>query len=465
MGRNDNNDVLFMQHPAAPFDSKVTSFLCWGGLENFPIPAEYNGWEKESLSWKKTCYLHVFLSGFMQDLVVKGPDAEAMLSKMCVNNFSPESFKIGRAKHIIACAPNGKIIADGLCLRLAEDEFHTYNMEPVVNVYANSGDWDVEKIEPTYDKDFVFQIAGPRSLEVVENVIKQDVHDLKFMEFVPAKVLGYEVRVLRLGMGGTLSYEIHGPMEHIFEIYDEVMKVGEPYGMERLGILTYMCNHTEDGYPQVGEHFIGDWEDDPAVKNFVTKGGTVDFGNLTCPLNGSFAREGRQAYYLNPIEAGWRKSIYWGHDFVGKDALRKIADSDDTYQVVTLEWNSEDVLKVFASFLDDDPEVSHYMIFPQNMLENGSGSLGNFIDRVEDADGNLVGKSTGRIYTLYYKKVISMGFILPKFAKLGTELTVIWGNDDERQIPIRVKVARYPYLDLTPNKDFDVSQIPHFSEK
>ena len=462
MGRNDNKDIQFMHHPAAPFDPDVTRFLCWDGLANVPIPAEYSGWEKESLSWKKSCYLHVFLSGYMADLVVKGPDAEAMLSRMCVNNFSLEKFKVGRAKHIIACAPTGNILEDGMCLRTAEDEFHTYNMEPVVNVYANSSDWDVEEIHPTYDQDFVFQIAGPRSLEVVENVIKQDIHDLKFMAFVPAKVLGYDVRVLRVGMGGTLSYEIHGPMDHVFEIYDEVIRVGKPYGLERLGLLTYMCNHTENGYPQVGEHFIGAWEEDEKVKDFVTGGGTIDFGNFRCPLHGSFARYGREAYYLNPLEAGWRRSIFWGHDFVGKEALLKAKDDPSTYQVCTLEWNSDDVLKVFSTFFDDEPEAAHYMIFPQNMKENGSGSLGNFIDRVVDSNGNLVGKSTGRVYTLYYKRVISMGFILPSCAEIGNELTVIWGGDDERQVPIRVKVARYPYLDLTPNRDFDVNSIPRY---
>lgn len=457
-----NEEPNFMFHPAAVFDNEVTEFTAWEGSGEIPMAGEYAGWQKENLSWKETCYLHVNLSAGMANLIVKGPDAEKLMSYMCVNSFSLDKFKIGRGKHVVACAPNGNIIQHGMVLRVAEDEFHTYNLDPVVVMHCNSGRFNVEPLYPTYDQDFVFQLAGPKSLEIVENTIKEDIHDLKFMEFRPAAVLGHTVRVIRMGMGGTISYEIHGELKDAHEIYAEIMKVGEPYGLQRLGVQTYMCNHTENGFVQNGEHFISDWETDPEVRDFVNQGICATFPNLTCKLNGSLADQGRSAYYLNILEAGWGHLINWDHDFIGKEALQELVKRDDNLGVVTLEWNKEDILKVFETFLDDEPGTSHYMKFPQNLKENGNGSVGNNQDKVLDKDGNLVGKSTGRIYTIYYKKVISLGFVKPEFQKEGTELTVLWGDADERQIPIRVKVARFPYLDLTPNKDFDLETIPHF---
>lgn len=463
MGHNDNHDAGIMHSLYAPHDPAVHQYFTWDGLSNVMTPYKIGGWEKETLSWKENCYLHSFLSDCCAGIQIKGPDAEKLMSDMCVNNMSIEKFKPGRAKHVICCTPAGTISAHGMCLRLAEDAFYTYFLEPDIDVKAFSGQYDIEPIAPDYGADFIFQLAGPKVLEIVENTIQQDIHDLKFMQFMPASILGYEVRVLRMGMGGSLTYEIHGAMDHLFEIYEEILRVGKPYGITRLGLLSYMCNHTENGFPQVTEHFLGDWESDPATAAlYAPQEDMTAVANCSeTPLYGSLAEMGRQAYYLNPIEAGWEKMIHWDHDFTGKEALKKIAADPSTRRVCTLEWNSEDVLKVFASFLDDTPGVSSQMRFPQDYERN---YCGNLADKVVNEAGQWIGKSTGRVYTLYYKKVISMAFLDPTYAQIGKEVTVIWGDPGKRQIPIRAKVARYPYLDLPRNQDVDLNSIPHYQK-
>jgi glycine cleavage system aminomethyltransferase T len=100
------------------------------------------------------------------------------------------------------------------------------------------------------------------------------------------------------------------------------------------------------------------------------------------------------------------------------------------------------------------------MLIPQNLLENPAANLQ---DKVVDASGRMIGKSTGRLYTLYYKRMISMAFVDPEYAEIGRELTVIWGEPGTRQIPIRAKVARYPYLDLTPNAKYNLDSIPRYT--
>ena len=464
----DQNAIEY-NHPlttpfAAPWSPEVVEYVAMEGMTDYVVPAEYEGWRKESVSWKTGCYLHVFLSGGMCQQTVKGPDAEKVMSRMCVNNFSLESFKVGRGKHCIACAENGNIIQHGLVVREAEDHFDCYNLDPVVPMYCNSGEYDVEPCEYDYNSDFVFQFAGPKSLEIVENIIKQDIHDLPFMGFIHAEVLGHPVRVIRMGMGGTISYEIQGNMADVEDVYRESLRVGEPMGMLKLGWRTYMCNHTENGFVQNGEHFISDWTD-PAISQFFSGGASnsVDFPNTTCELRGSLADQGRDAYYLNIFEAGWEHSINWKHDFVGRDALLKIKESGNYRRLVTLEWNSDDIVdKVMRSFFEGDEEPAHYMEFPQNLKENGYGSTANNQDKVVNEAGEVIGKSTGRIYTIYYKKVISLGFVEPEYAQEGTEVTVIWGKPGERQVPIRAKVARFPYLDLVDNRNYDVETIPHY---
>jgi glycine cleavage system aminomethyltransferase T len=66
----------------------------------------------------------------------------------------------------------------------------------------------------------------------------------------------------------------------------------------------------------------------------------------------------------------------------------------------------------------------------------------------------------GRLYTLYYRKMISLAVLDPQYAKIGTEVEVIWGDKNDRKKNIRATVARYPYLDLVRNEHFDVETIP-----
>lgn len=456
---NNNNDSVGFAHiDAAPFCPEVTNYMCWAGRPNTAIPYEYEGWQKETMLWKESCYIHSFLSGPRNAVSLKGPDAERLLSENFVNSFDLDHFKVGRAKHIVACTPKGTIGDHGMCLRKAEDEFLIY-LKPVhIPMLAASGKYCVEPFD-IRTKAFNFQIAGPRSLEIVENAIGEDIHDLPFMAFRYAKILGYDVRVLRMGMGGSLSYEIHGSYDHIFEIYNEILRVGKSYGLGRLGILSYMCNHTENGFPQVGLHFLGDWENDPRINKYMG-GKSVNVGDFrTIPLKGSLADMGRQEYYLNPIEAAWDRSINWNHEFVGKEALLKIKGDPNRRQVVTLEWNSDDIINIIKTYFDEAPGVAHQLTFPKNTMENASGQLQN---KVLDKNGNFIGKSTDHIYTLYYKKMISMGFVELPYTEEGKEVIVIWGEPGTRQIPIRAKVARYPYLNMTKNKDFDVETIPHY---
>ncbi|HEY5871946.1 MAG TPA: hypothetical protein VIT46_01810, partial [Gaiellaceae bacterium] len=73
------------------------------------VPAEYTNWRDEQLAWQQTCVLFN-LSYHMNDLVVDGPDARALLSQLAVNSF--DGYTGDRAKHFVACTPEGYVIGD-----------------------------------------------------------------------------------------------------------------------------------------------------------------------------------------------------------------------------------------------------------------------------------------------------------------------------------------------------------------
>jgi glycine cleavage system aminomethyltransferase T len=54
-------------------------------------------------------------------------------------------------------------------------------------------------------REFLFQIAGPRSLEILERATRSDLHGIAFTRHRPAAIAGIGVRVYRLGMAGGLG--------------------------------------------------------------------------------------------------------------------------------------------------------------------------------------------------------------------------------------------------------------------
>ena len=78
----------------------------------------------------------------------------------------------------------------------------------------------------------------------------------------------------------------------------------------------------------------------------------------------------------------------------------------------------------------------------------------------------MIGITSGRIISYTYNSMISIGFIDPKYASEGTELSILWGTPGTRQMKIRAVVKKLPYnSDYIRNENKDVEEIPHFKKK
>ena len=126
--------------------------------------------------------------------------------------------------------------------------------------------------------------------------------------------------------------------------------------------------------------------------------------------------------------------------------------------VVTLEWNADDVGKAFAAQFKG---VSTPVF--DDISRFADGGLGDpFVLSKITYDGKMVGVSAGRARDFYHNNMISLAFLDTKLAEEGKELSVIWGTDPKTAMPIRVKVAAFPYYNEEyRNETFDVEKIPH----
>lgn len=405
---------------------------------------EYNGWKPESLSWKKTCYIHAGLSGPGQ-IIYKGPDVLKFLSQTFVNNFS--KFKIGTAKHAIACEENGLIAGHGVLQRIGEEEFRLFVSGPW-SLYAFSKfSGDVAQI---LENKFLFQVAGPTCLDALEKAIGHSLRDLAFMRFCEAEIAGKKVQVMRVGMAGSLAYELHGQMDDGPDVYDAVFNAGKQHGIERLGWQTFPVNHVEAGFPQLFWTFTSACYDHDGFARFNKEHAYM----LPPPPNvvGSVDPANMRARFRTPHEVNWQRSIRFDHDFCGRDALLQ-EKQNPTKTIVTLEWDAEDVVDIYASLLRGGEEYK-YLEIPGSPAHRAIHAHADHVLK----DGKKIGYSSGTIYSYYYRKVISHCTLDIEQAKIGNELIILWGDFGGKMKEVRATVSRYPYLDIEKNQTINVKK-------
>lgn len=338
---------ILKSSPFIPFEPNIAVLVQSEGQPITPIdaggyhPLEYTGWWDEEMSWHDTCYIHAGLNP-ANVYSVKGPDALKFFADNCVNTFN--NYPIGKGKHAIMCNEEGYIIKDGMLLRMGEDEFLTYWMWPFLEYFVQNGKYDIEG-ENLAGKIFMFQLAGPRTLDVLETATGEDLRDIKFIHFRDSKIAGKKVMILRVGMAGSLGYEVHGQREDAVEIYEAILKAGEPFGLKKLGRNAYRNAHIEGGFPQSSIHFT--YAADATISDFLSK---VGLWGGEKKLSGSIGND-LKAHFRTPVEIGWGGMINFDHDFTGREALER-EKANPRRKLVTLVWNPEDIMEVWHSVFE-----------------------------------------------------------------------------------------------------------------
>ena len=446
----DEAEISFPHLPYAAYDPSV-DFYIWSRVAGMGagsvVPLEYDGWRAEELSWKHGCYLHAGLNP-APTFRVKGPDALRFFSDTCVNGFS--DFAVGALRHAIMCNDDGFVIAHGVLLRMAEDDFISYFLAPYAayRFYAGTYDAQAELISDC----FLLQLGGPRSLEVLEVATGECLHDLRFARHRAGSIQGIDVRIARMGMAGTLAYEVHGRTAEALTLYRALLAAGEPFGLVKLGWRAYQMNHTQNGFPQSHVHFPVPWREDKAFLRFLGIPPEMDGTPVT--LAGSMGPDVRLRY-RNPLELGWGKMVKFDHGFTGRAALEREA-ARLRRTMVTLVWDPDDVADVYASQFR--PGETYAWMDPIDLGQGHGGGI-MYADQVLK-DGKLVGVSSGRQYSYFFRAMLSLCSIDVERGELGSEVTVLWGDPGTKQKEIRATVSRFPYLNENRNEQVDLSTIP-----
>lgn len=404
--------------------------------EGRPRELEYTNWLDEQLSWKETCYIGDW--SFMPDLRVAGPQALDLFRDLTVN--SVEDFPIGKAKHAVQCNEDGKIIGDGILLRYDEDQYHTQHLAAWPMFNAEKFDYEVEaEIHDT----FIYQVQGPTSQALLEAVTDAELSDIAFMHFGEIEIAGADVIALRQGMSGEVGFELQGDMADADRVWNSIVEAGEEFGLRRLGHRTHMLNHVEMAFSTRGHHYLPAifGEDMREYREFLDAENAAE-AHFT--ITGSYDADDVSAYYRSPVDLNWERNINFDHDFVGKEALTQEL-TNPTTETVTLVWDEEDVLDVFATFFRTG-DHHKWMEIPYQNYRAIEG------DAVR-TNGSVVGMSTGRGYSYYFRDMISLCTIDSEHAAPGTRVRIEWGEGatdnpkirDHQPVEIGATVAPAPF--------------------
>jgi vanillate/3-O-methylgallate O-demethylase len=415
-----------------------------------PVPLERTNWIEEQRAWHNTAILFD-QSHHMPELFVRGPDAIKLLSSLSINSFV--NFKPGRAKQYVACNHEGYVIGETLMYCYGPEEFELVSGGPLLNwveYHARTGGYDVTVIRdnntarnPNGRTKFRFGMDGPNAGKIFAEAIEGEVPDVKFFWHTDVKIAGCDVTMLRHGMAGHQGCELSGRYEDGEKVRTHLLKIGEKYGLTQGGTVTYFSATAESAWMASPFPAIFTSEKLKSYREWLPE----DTWEAGAQLGGSFVSDKLEDYYVTPWDLGVDKLLKFDHDFIGREALEKMATGAPRTRR-SLIWNKEDVANIFKSLMGPAPACKlirlPYAAFAYQQY-----------DAVRNKDGKIVGHSTFVGYTANEEVLLSLVMLDRDHSDPGTELILTWGEPNggsrkphverHRQCEVRVTVAPAPY--------------------
>jgi vanillate/3-O-methylgallate O-demethylase len=416
------------------------------------VPSEFSNWRDEQHAWRETSCLFD-QSHHMTDLSISGPDALRLLSDLGVNSFN--GFAVGKAKQFVCCNPDGYVIGDAILFFLDANRLSLVGRPSAhnwVQYHAETGDYDVElerdersAVNPAGRKLYRFQVQGPNALEVLQRATGGPLPEIKFFNMGELTIAGHAVRALHHGMSGVPGLELFGPWAEGDDVRAAIVAAGEELGLRQVGSRVYATNTLESGWIPCPLPAVFTGDDMKAYREWLPATGYEGTGSL----GGSYYADDIAHYYLTPYELGYGSFAKFDHDFVGRDALARLAD-EPSRKKVTLAWNGDDVAVAMRTMFQKgdrakyiDLPLSNYSTWPNDKVLK---------------DGKMVGVSTFSGYSSNESSMLSLAMVDPEVSEPGTEVTLVWGEEGggsakpvvERhvQTEIRATVSPAPYAEV-----------------
>ena len=251
----------------------------------FPIRFD----DLEAEYWKLVNEVTLWDVGVERQIQITGPDAFEFTNLLTPRDLT--DCEVGQAKYVAITAPDGGIINDPVLLRLAEDRFWLALADSDVLLWAKGLAHGLGmQVELAELQVAPIQIQGPKSKQVMQALLGEQVLKLKYYFFIQTAVQGMPVIVTRTGWSGEVGYEIYLlESDQGSALWESVMEAGKPYNLAptgpsdirriEAGILNYGADITlEDNPYEVGLGWMVDLDQEsdfigkPALARIAREG-------------------------------------------------------------------------------------------------------------------------------------------------------------------------------------------------
>jgi aminomethyltransferase len=307
-------------------------------------------------------------------LEISGPDGARFAQLLTPRDLS--KCAVGQAKYVLICDGDGGIINDPVMTRMDEDTFWFALASSDALLFARGLRHAYPDLDVTIREAEVapMQIQGPKSRDLMRDLVGEGILDLKYYWWRRADVGGIPVVITRTGWTSEVGYEIYLlDMARGGELWDAVMEAGRPYNVRPTG---------------------------PSDIRRI-EGGIFNWG-------------ADMTYDNNPLEMGLERLVAWGLDdeaSLSLPALRRIKEAGVTRRIVGVE-------------LDGEP-------FPALNFEKWPAYRAS-------GETERIGKVTSAIYSPRLERNIGYCWVPVDLAAEGTELHVEteWGARSATVVPM-----------------------------
>jgi glycine cleavage system aminomethyltransferase T len=314
---------------------------------------------------------------------ITGPDAFALTNMLTPRDLT--KCAVTQCKFVLNTDVDGGIINNPVLLRLGENHFWLSVADGDVLLWAKgvaaASGMDVQIREPDVAP---VQIQGPKSKDLMVDLFGENILDLKYYWMYEHELDGMDVVVSRTGYTGEVGFEIYlkNASRDGMKFWDTVLEAGKPHDLAVIG--PSQIRRVEAGILSYGS--------DIALDN-----------NLYSDYR-----------FLNPYEVGLEYTVDLDQeaDFIGKEALKRIADEGVSRKVVGIE-------------LMGDPLVGYIEDYLQ-VVENGS----------------QIGQVSSAFWSPRLKTNIGYALVPIEYADLGTELAVRKASGE-----VTARVVEKPFID------------------
>ena len=261
--------------------ARIVPFSGW------QMPIQYSGLIQEHLCVRNAVGL--FDVSHMGEVDVRGSDALKFIQKLITND--AENMENGSIIYSLMCYENGGVVDDLLVHKYSDGHYF-------LCVNAGNVDKDFEwiseqaksmDVEVTNTSDSIAQLAiqGKHAQTLLEKLSDVPLDDLEYYHFKKGKIHLVDSIISRTGYTGEDGFEIYFDAVQAVSVFKKIIEVGEPFGLEPIGLGARDTLRLEMGYALYGQEISTD---------------------------------------TNPLEAGlsWVVKLNKKDNFIGKEAIQKL---------------------------------------------------------------------------------------------------------------------------------------------